>query len=74
MREKQSKIAFLFGLDDHWGPLQMFDEVIIIIMGVIIIAFADCCINLIVNYFYNPIYDAFLITKNQYALHLFFFF
>ncbi|KAM7505023.1 hypothetical protein LguiB_003927 [Lonicera macranthoides] len=27
MREKQSKIAFLFGLDDHWGPLQMFDEI-----------------------------------------------
>lgn len=28
MRENQHKIAFLFGIDDHWGPLQMFEEVI----------------------------------------------
>ena len=27
MREKQSQIAFLFGVDDHWGPLQMLEEV-----------------------------------------------
>ncbi|KAF7148737.1 hypothetical protein RHSIM_Rhsim03G0067100 [Rhododendron simsii] len=27
MREKQSQIAFLFGAEDHWGPLQMFDEI-----------------------------------------------
>ncbi|KAM2104687.1 hypothetical protein ACFX1R_015261 [Malus domestica] len=27
MREKQHKMAFLFGVDDHWGPLQMFEEI-----------------------------------------------
>ncbi|XP_016652109.1 PREDICTED: lipid droplet-associated hydrolase isoform X3 [Prunus mume] len=27
MRENQHKIAFLFGSDDHWGPLQMFEEI-----------------------------------------------
>ena len=27
MRERRHKIAFLFGIDDHWGPLQMFEEV-----------------------------------------------
>ncbi|KAG8646975.1 hypothetical protein MANES_09G048600v8 [Manihot esculenta] len=27
MRENQSKMAFLFGVGDHWGPLEMFDEV-----------------------------------------------
>ncbi|XP_057506669.1 uncharacterized protein LOC130789905 isoform X2 [Actinidia eriantha] len=27
MRGKRSQIAFLFGDDDHWGPLQMFDEI-----------------------------------------------
>lgn len=27
MREHQSKLAFLFGIDDHWGPLQLFEEV-----------------------------------------------
>ncbi|KAG6640645.1 lipid droplet-associated hydrolase isoform X4 [Carya illinoinensis] len=27
MREKQEKIAFLFGVDDHWGPLQMHEEI-----------------------------------------------
>ncbi|KAL7198136.1 hypothetical protein ACSBR2_020622 [Camellia fascicularis] len=27
MRGKQSQIAFLFGVGDHWGPLQMFDEI-----------------------------------------------
>jgi hypothetical protein len=27
MRENHEKIAFLFGVDDHWGPLQMFEEV-----------------------------------------------
>ncbi|PSS15880.1 Lipid droplet-associated hydrolase, partial [Actinidia chinensis var. chinensis] len=27
MRGKRSRIAFLFGDDDHWGPLQMFDEI-----------------------------------------------
>ncbi|XAR64780.1 hypothetical protein NMG60_11008613 [Bertholletia excelsa] len=27
MRQKQSQMAFLFGADDHWGPLQMFDEI-----------------------------------------------
>lgn len=27
LREKQSQIAFLFGDDDHWGPLQMSEEV-----------------------------------------------
>ncbi|KAF9664898.1 hypothetical protein SADUNF_Sadunf16G0065800 [Salix dunnii] len=26
MRENYEKIAFLFGVDDHWGPLQMFEE------------------------------------------------
>nr|XP_028948821.1 lipid droplet-associated hydrolase-like isoform X1 [Malus domestica] len=27
MREKQHKMAFLFGVDDHWGPLQMLEEI-----------------------------------------------
>ncbi|XP_050380649.1 uncharacterized protein LOC126797927 isoform X1 [Argentina anserina] len=27
MRENQQKIAFLFGIDDHWGPMQMFEEI-----------------------------------------------
>ncbi|KAK9921412.1 hypothetical protein M0R45_029922 [Rubus argutus] len=27
MKENQHKIAFLFGIDDHWGPLQMFEEI-----------------------------------------------
>ncbi|KAH7511511.1 hypothetical protein JRO89_XSUnG0195800 [Xanthoceras sorbifolium] len=27
MRGNQDKIAFLFGIDDHWGPLQMFEEI-----------------------------------------------
>ncbi|XP_030927514.1 lipid droplet-associated hydrolase-like [Quercus lobata] len=27
MREKKEKLAFLFGGDDHWGPLQMFEEI-----------------------------------------------
>ncbi|KAJ9184552.1 hypothetical protein P3X46_004266 [Hevea brasiliensis] len=27
MRENRSKMAFLFGVDDHWGPLEMFDEI-----------------------------------------------
>ncbi|XP_048226231.1 lipid droplet-associated hydrolase isoform X2 [Ricinus communis] len=27
MRENQSKIAFLFGVDDHWGPLEMYEEI-----------------------------------------------
>ncbi|KAJ8899125.1 hypothetical protein K2173_010571 [Erythroxylum novogranatense] len=27
MRENQDKITFLFGHDDHWGPLKMFEEI-----------------------------------------------
>ncbi|KAF3544102.1 hypothetical protein DY000_02003967 [Brassica cretica] len=27
MRENQSKLAFLFGIDDHWGPLHLFEEI-----------------------------------------------
>ncbi|KAK9289938.1 hypothetical protein L1049_008100 [Liquidambar formosana] len=27
MREKQGQIAFLFGMDDHWGPLSMYEEI-----------------------------------------------
>ncbi|BFG38517.1 lipid droplet-associated hydrolase isoform X2 [Prunus yedoensis var. nudiflora] len=27
MRANQHKIAFLFAIDDHWGPLQMFEEI-----------------------------------------------
>ncbi|KAG2315531.1 hypothetical protein Bca4012_066346 [Brassica carinata] len=27
MRENQGKLAFLFGIDDHWGPLQLFEEI-----------------------------------------------
>ncbi|KAL1204694.1 hypothetical protein V5N11_017310 [Cardamine amara subsp. amara] len=27
MRENESKLAFLFGIDDHWGPLQLFEEI-----------------------------------------------
>lgn len=27
LREKQDQIAFLFGIDDHWGPLTLFEEI-----------------------------------------------
>ncbi|KAG9134649.1 hypothetical protein Leryth_000971 [Lithospermum erythrorhizon] len=27
MRERKNQIAFLFGNDDHWGPLHMYEEV-----------------------------------------------
>ncbi|XP_042515879.1 lipid droplet-associated hydrolase [Macadamia integrifolia] len=27
IRGRQDKIAFLFGIDDHWGPLTMFEEI-----------------------------------------------
>lgn len=27
LKMNRSKIAFLFGSDDHWGPLHMFEEV-----------------------------------------------
>ncbi|XP_062112568.1 uncharacterized protein LOC133823735 isoform X2 [Humulus lupulus] len=27
VREKHHRIAFLFGIDDHWGPLQMYEEI-----------------------------------------------
>lgn len=27
MREKREKLSFLFGVDDHWGPLHMYEEV-----------------------------------------------
>ncbi|XP_031484607.1 uncharacterized protein LOC116253756 isoform X2 [Nymphaea colorata] len=27
VREKQDQIAFLFGTDDHWGPLSLFEEI-----------------------------------------------
>ncbi|EXC01932.1 hypothetical protein L484_018846 [Morus notabilis] len=27
MRDKKEKIAFLFGSDDHWGPLQFYEEI-----------------------------------------------
>ncbi|XP_021289963.1 lipid droplet-associated hydrolase isoform X2 [Herrania umbratica] len=27
MRENQDKIAFMYGIDDHWGPLKMFEEI-----------------------------------------------
>ncbi|KAJ4705367.1 Lipid droplet-associated hydrolase [Melia azedarach] len=27
MRKNQGKLAFLYGIDDHWGPLQMFEEI-----------------------------------------------
>ncbi|XP_021867347.1 uncharacterized protein [Spinacia oleracea] len=27
MRAKPSQIAFLFGIDDHWGPLSLFEEI-----------------------------------------------
>lgn len=27
LREKHDKLAFLFGANDHWGPLQMFEEI-----------------------------------------------
>ncbi|KAL8168123.1 hypothetical protein V2J09_009622 [Rumex salicifolius] len=27
MRSKQGEFAFLFGIDDHWGPLTMFEEI-----------------------------------------------
>ncbi|EXC01933.1 hypothetical protein L484_018847 [Morus notabilis] len=27
MRKKQDRIAFLFGSDDHWGPLKLYEEI-----------------------------------------------
>ncbi|PKU79307.1 hypothetical protein MA16_Dca000652 [Dendrobium catenatum] len=27
MKEKKKQIAFLFGVDDHWGPLSLFEEI-----------------------------------------------
>nr|XP_010315445.1 lipid droplet-associated hydrolase isoform X2 [Solanum lycopersicum] len=27
MREKKSQMAFLFGVDDHWGPLDLYEEI-----------------------------------------------
>ncbi|OWM82567.1 lipid droplet-associated hydrolase isoform X2 [Punica granatum] len=27
LKTNRSKIAFLFGIDDHWGPLKMFEEI-----------------------------------------------
>ena len=27
MRDNREKLAFLFGVDDYWGPLQMYEEV-----------------------------------------------
>ncbi|KAF5750566.1 UPF0554 protein-like isoform X2 [Tripterygium wilfordii] len=27
MRQNQGKIVFLFGIDDHWGPMQVFEEI-----------------------------------------------
>nr|XP_029118378.1 lipid droplet-associated hydrolase isoform X2 [Elaeis guineensis] len=27
MKKKQNQIALLFGIDDHWGPLSLFEEV-----------------------------------------------
>ncbi|KAJ8899124.1 hypothetical protein K2173_010564 [Erythroxylum novogranatense] len=27
MRENKRKITFLFGVDDHWGPLEMYEEI-----------------------------------------------
>ncbi|XP_071908482.1 uncharacterized protein [Coffea arabica] len=27
IREKRGQIAFLFGIDDHWGPLHLFEEI-----------------------------------------------
>ncbi|KFK38527.1 hypothetical protein AALP_AA3G125800 [Arabis alpina] len=27
MRENESKLAFVFGTDDHWGPLHIFEEI-----------------------------------------------
>lgn len=27
MKKKQDQIAFLYGIDDHWGPLSDFEEV-----------------------------------------------
>lgn len=27
MRSKQNQISFLFGSDDHWGPLSLFEEI-----------------------------------------------
>ncbi|KAI4348910.1 hypothetical protein L6164_009574 [Bauhinia variegata] len=28
MRQRQAQLAFLFGDDDHWGPLQMLEEIL----------------------------------------------
>jgi hypothetical protein len=27
MRDNREKLAFLFGVDDYWGPLQMYEEI-----------------------------------------------
>ncbi|GMN39520.1 hypothetical protein TIFTF001_008748 [Ficus carica] len=36
MREKQDKIAFLFGEDDHWGPFQMCEEISRQVPGIVV--------------------------------------
>lgn len=37
MRENQSRLAFLFGIDDHWGPLQLFEEVKLVLLSQLIL-------------------------------------
>ncbi|KAG6403863.1 hypothetical protein SASPL_136097 [Salvia splendens] len=29
IKSKRNQIAFLFGLDDHWGPLHIYEEVVV---------------------------------------------
>ncbi|KAM3266339.1 lipid droplet-associated hydrolase isoform X1 [Capsicum annuum] len=36
MREKKSQMAFLFGVDDHWGPLDLYEEISIKVPGAVL--------------------------------------
>ena len=42
MRENQTRLAFLFGIDDHWGPLQLFEEVKLVSLSQLVLnSFSD---------------------------------
>ncbi|KAJ9554820.1 hypothetical protein OSB04_009434 [Centaurea solstitialis] len=49
MREKRNRIAFLFGEDDHWAPLHMYDEIVKQVPDVVVeveregLTHAFCC-------------------------------
>lgn len=56
MRENQSKIAFLFGVDDHWGPQELYEEV---------------TMNSSIFFFFSFFKDHFIMWKASYAFHVF---